>query len=105
MKVLQNNKGSRNIAKKPNLAKRKHYQAVVSVGCIVCRLHYGVHSDPCIHHLTGAGMGKRDEDRVIGLCHEHHQGNTGVHHNTKVFEEKFGTQEYLLEEMNKLIIK
>tara|TARA_R100001244_G_scaffold118658_1_gene88350 strand:- start:152 stop:433 length:282 start_codon:yes stop_codon:yes gene_type:complete len=89
---------------KVSRAIRRRYQDVVSVGCIICRLYYGVRSDPCIHHLTGSGMGKRSE-QVIGLCHEHHQGNTGVHHNTKVFEEKFGTQEYLLEEMNKLIAK
>lgn len=82
---------------------RKHYQDVVSVGCIVCRLQYGIHSDPCVHHLlSGAGMGQRSK-QVIGLCWEHHQGNTGIHHNTKVFEDKFGTEEYLLGEMNKLI--
>jgi len=82
---------------------RKHYQDVVSVGCIVCRLQYGIHSDPCVHHLLkNSGLSQRNKE-CIGLCWEHHQGNTGIHHNTKVFEDKFGTEEYLLSEMNKLI--
>jgi hypothetical protein len=46
--------------------------------------------------LTGAGMGLKSK-RFIPLCHEHHQGNQGVHHNTKLFEERFGTQEDLLD--------
>jgi hypothetical protein len=46
--------------------------------------------------LTGAGMGLKSK-RFIPLCPEHHQGNQGVHHNTKLFEERFGTQEDLLD--------
>ena len=42
-------------------------------------------------------MGLRNEKKFIGLCHLHHRGKDGVHHNKKTFEERFGTQEELYE--------
>jgi len=50
-----------------------------------------------IHHITGAGMGKKSI-HALPLCHEHHQGSQGIHHlGNKVWEEKYGSQEELLE--------
>jgi|TARA_R100000278_G_scaffold123276_1_gene112614 hypothetical protein len=89
---------------KPNKKTREYYQRLVSLGCIVCRLQYGVHSDPCIHHVRtkGLGMGQKSKD-ALPLCWEHHQGRDGVHTNTKKWEEKYGTQEELLEIVNDLL--
>ena len=57
---------------------KKHYAKVASIGCILC-LHLDRRGTPCeIHHIRRYGM-KRDNAPVIGLCPEHHRGNTGVH--------------------------
>jgi len=49
--------------------------------------------------------GKRDLAPVIGLCPEHHRGNTGVHGmGRKAFARFYGvTEEDLLEQTNLLI--
>ena len=37
-------------------------------------------------------MGRRSSHfEVIPLCHEHHQGNTGIHMDKKNFEKEYGT--------------
>ncbi len=84
------------MAKPPNKKTKQAYQRAVEFGCVVCKKHYGLRTEPTIHHLTGGGMALKSK-KFIPLCHEHHQGNQGVHHNTKVFEERFGTQEELLD--------
>lgn len=53
-------------------------------------------------------MGKKaDDENTIGLCPGHHQygnkDNPSVHGQPKLFAEKFGTQEELLEMQNALI--
>jgi|TARA_R100000322_G_scaffold170369_2_gene145421 hypothetical protein len=47
-------------------------------------------------------MGQKSKD-ALPLCWEHHQGRDGVHTNTKKWEEKYGTQEELLEIVNDLL--
>tara|TARA_Y100001937_G_scaffold87813_1_gene118834 strand:+ start:166 stop:444 length:279 start_codon:yes stop_codon:yes gene_type:complete len=81
--------------KKPNKAMREAYKRVAEKGCIVCKVFYNCYSECEIHHLTGAGMGLRSQN-FVGLCPRHHRGQDGVHHNTKKFEERFGSQESLL---------
>ena len=59
-------------------SEREHYDRVARLGCIPC-YHLGNRGTPCeIHHIRRFG-GKRDNAPVIGLCREHHRGNTGVH--------------------------
>ena len=85
------------MAKKPNKETREHYKKLVEFGCVVCEREYGVYSTPCIHHITGAGMGKKSI-HALPLCHEHHQGLQGIHHlGNRVWEEKYGSQEELLQ--------
>lgn len=75
---------------------KKHYDAVASIGCILC--HYLGHAGtPCeIHHIRRFG-GRRDTAPVIGLCPEHHRGNTGVHGlGHKGFEKHYGISEHEL---------
>lgn len=76
----------------------KHYGQIAELGCILC-LHLGWGATPCeVHHIRRHG-GKRANAPVIGLCPEHHRGNTGLHGlGVKGFEKRYGlTQEFLLE--------
>jgi hypothetical protein len=58
-------------------AQKEHYGKVAQLGCILC-VHLGYGETPCeLHHIRHGG--KRDNAPVIGLCPEHHRGNTGVH--------------------------
>jgi len=83
--------------KKPNKERKKQYEIAAQYGCVVCKVLYGVKTEAEIHHLTGAGMSLRNEDDFIPLCVNHHRGPQGVHHNTKIFEQKYGSQEKLME--------
>jgi len=87
-----------------NAAEKKHYDRLAQLGCSLCRhLSYG--ETRCeIHHIRRMG-GKRDLAPVIGLCPEHHRGNTGVHGmGRKAFARFYGvTEEDLLEQTNLLI--
>ena len=79
-----------------NISTKKHYEAVADLGCILC-YYLGNPGTPCeIHHIRRLG-GKRDNAPVIGLCPEHHRGNTGVHGlGNKGFVKRYEvTQEYL----------
>lgn len=75
---------------------KQHYEAIADFGCILC--HYLGHpGTPCeIHHIRRLG-GRRDLAPVIGLCPEHHRGDTGVHGlGNKGFVKRYEvTQEYL----------
>ena len=84
-------------------AEKVHYDKVARLGCILCKfLRYG--ETPCeIHHIRRAG--KRSNAPVIGLCPEHHRGNTGIHGlGRKGFERTYSiTEETLLEMTNELL--
>ena len=75
---------------------KEHYGKIASLGCSLCR-HLGYGATPCeIHHIRRFG-GKRDNAEVIGLCTEHHRGNTGVHGlGRKRFETRYGIDEETL---------
>jgi hypothetical protein len=82
---------------------KKHYSAVAELGCSL-RRHLGYGETPCeIHHIRRAG--KRSTAPVIGLCPEHHRGNSGVHGlGRKAFERKYEiTEEELLEQSLQLL--
>lgn len=79
-----------------NKETRKHYDEVARLGCALCRFVLGYAETPCeIHHIRRAG--KRDTAPVIGLCPEHHRGNTGIHGlGRKRFEACYSTDEETL---------
>ena len=72
--------------------------------CFVCG-RYGTE----IHHVFFGNPNRKLSDKyglVIGLCYEHHRGNSGVHHNReldlkmkrmaqKVFEQAYPEREFL----------
>lgn len=83
---------------------KEKYAKIARLGCILC-LHLGNRGTPCeIHHIRRFG-GKRANAPVIGLCIEHHRGNTGVHGlGAKGFEKHHQIgQEDLLEMTEKLL--
>lgn len=83
---------------------KKHYSAIAGLGCSLCR-HLGYGETPCeIHHIRRAG--KRDNAPVIGLCPEHHRGNTGIHGlGRKGFEGQYEvTEEALLSQSLRLLL-
>ncbi|MBK1780583.1 hypothetical protein JHL22_05075 [Advenella sp. WQ 585] len=60
---------------------RQYLGRIADFGCILCH-RLGLGATPCeIHHLRhGMGKGQRNSNfNVIGLCFEHHRGNTGYH--------------------------
>lgn len=75
---------------------KRYMGRVAALGCAICRrLGHGI-TPACVHHQrTGIGMGKRASDfNVIPLCHEHHQGMTGIHGmGRKAFERLYGVTE------------
>lgn len=86
-------------------AEKQHMNAVAQMGCCVCWKLHGPH-DPGpveLHHARhGTGMGQRSSHMdVIGLCVEHHRGNTGIHGlGTKGFTKHYGfTEADLLNEL------
>ena len=82
-------------------AERERYSAIVEIGCIICRRPAEV------HHLTGAGMGRKAPyQKTIPLCPDHHRNGgpkIAIHSGVKTWEAIFGTQEKLLERVNEEI--
>ena len=79
-------------------AERQHMNAVAQLGCAVCWRLYGPHEPGPVelhHPRHGTGMGRRASHMdVIGLCVEHHGGNSGVHLlGTKGFTKHYGFDE------------
>lgn len=91
-----------------NSIERNHYNKLVRIGCIVCRnLGYG-YSPPNIHHIRhGAGLAMKNPYwKAIPLCPNHHQhGGYGValHAGQKKFEQLYGKEEVLLDQVNKIL--
>jgi len=86
-------------------AEKELYGRISRFGCILCyHLGYRHDSGVEIHHIRRFG-GKRANAPVIGLCPEHHRGNTGVHGlGAKGFEKHYQIgQEQLLEMMENLL--
>lgn len=85
-------------------ADKEHYGKIARLGCSLCRFVLGYSGTPCeVHHIRRAG--KRDTSPVIGLCPEHHRGNSGIHGmGRKAFERYYQiTEEELLEKSLKEI--
>lgn len=81
-----------------------HLQKVADLGCVVCR-NLGFGASPAeIHHLrSGCGVAQRSSHgRAIPLCPPHHRtGGYGVaiHAGQKMWEEIYGSEEKLLEQV------
>lgn len=61
-----------------NSAEKRHVELVAEVGCVICR-QLGHGYTPCHIHHVAEGSGLRSWFAVAGLCHEHHEGRSGIH--------------------------
>ena len=88
----------------------ERFGALCDIGCIVCR-NLGLGESPAeIHHIrTGYGMSQRAPDnKTIPLCPAHHRhGGYGVayHAGPKIWQETYGTEHELLEQVNTLLVE
>lgn len=91
-----------------NKADKKRFQNLIDLGCIVCRVYLQVHTPPEIHHIFGkTRLGAHQQ--TIPLCFRHHQEGSDCkeyvsrHPHKARFEERYGTEEYLLEITNMIL--
>ena len=77
-------------------SEKELYGKIAELRCSLCR-YLGLGETECeIHHIRRFG-GKRENAEVIGLCPEHHRGNTGIHGlGRKGFEARYGIDEQTL---------
>lgn len=88
----------------------KWMSLIISFGCIACYVQTGIRGTPaCVHHITDGGR-RKGHLFTIPLCDPgHHKnvqpgsGKEPFHHNKRVFEATYGTQERLLEMMRKIL--
>lgn len=87
---------------------KEHYAKLSQMGCCVCLREGLGYTQPTIHHVRcHAGMGMKCHwSQAIPLCPLHHQhGGYGIalHAGQKAFEERYGTEEELLEYVTELL--
>jgi hypothetical protein len=88
-------------------AKAKWRNQLASLMCVVGRRHGGCEGRLNLHHVA-EGSGLRHDYGLVPLCHEHHQGQAGLHGmGTKNFirlyrppgESEYGLLCWLLEDL------
>lgn len=80
-------------------AEREYHNSVASLGCVICG------RPASIHHVRETGE-PRDHMKVIPLCHDHHQGENGIHTlGKKWWSEIFGTEAEMLKKIESQLHK
>lgn len=84
----------------PTKLQRTRFDAVANLGCIIPDCNHAA----CIHHCeTGMG-GRKNHDRVLPLCYDHHQGKEGIHTlSRRVWQKKFGTEQELMDRVSSML--
>jgi hypothetical protein len=86
------------MAKAPTKAQRARWDKMREHGCMICGGMAAIH-----HCETGMG-GRKNHDKVIPLCHYHHQGEQGIHSMARrPWQETYGTEQELMARINKII--
>lgn len=73
-------------------SEKEHKKKLSQMGCVLCIKIYGDHDsgEVQLHHLRSSGWGKGGYETLIPLCHNHHQGDEGIHTlGTKAWERYF----------------
>ena len=88
------------MANAPTRAQRRRWTEIAYMGCIIC-------GGPAeVHHIhTGAG-GRKNHDKTIALCFQHHTGKKhGIHGDLqrRGFEAIHGTEAELLSKTEQLL--
>jgi len=77
-------------------AEREHMSKVASLGCWICQRPANV------HHIRpiGLGIGRRSSHYdTIPLCYDHHQGQFSIHNCKQQFEDRYGKETFILQEV------
>ena len=75
------------MANTPTAAQKRHFGRVAALGCRACAiLGYGDDCECEIHHVQDGMFGKRDHDKIIGLCPRHHRNGKFAVHNMSADE-------------------
>lgn len=59
----------------PTAEEKRHIEQVAALGCLACGRPANVHH---VMHAPGKTR-RRDHRFIVPLCHDHHQGDLGVH--------------------------
>lgn len=92
----------------PTACEKRHMDAVQQLGCIVCLLDMNKYTPAEIHHITGK-TSPGAHFNILPLCNLHHRGQndnslyTSRHPYKKRFEARYGAEEYLKEQVDKLL--
>ena len=93
----------------PTKSEKEYHDKVASLGCIACRID-GYHNPLVSIHHTAGRTKKGAHMQVLGLCAGHHQDGTGndksmiaVHPYKARFQQKYGSQQSLIEKTNQLL--
>jgi hypothetical protein len=92
----------------PNKQEKMWMNSLTQLGCIVCRIHYQCETPAEVHHIDGKTKPEAHL-KTIPLCFRHHR--EGVNNDLYVsrhpfkyeFEERYGTEESLLQKVKELI--
>ena len=91
-------------------SEKERMAAISRTPCIVCLIHFFVESPAEVHHLMDTGR-RRGHKFTIPLCVPHHREglNTlhtvSVHPYKKEFNNRYGSDDFLLDETNKIIME
>lgn len=98
--VYQKGEKRGNTRNTPTREQRDRWTRLCALGCIIS----GCGNAPNIHHCaTGAG-GRKDHNKVLPLCHRHHQGDLGIHTlSRRVWEPIYGTEQELMDKAERLL--
>ena len=92
----------------PTSAERQWLNAIVGLGCIVCRNDKGCFTEAAVHHINGKTK-PGAHFKTLPLCFLHHQGGADCHeyvsrHPYKArFEQRYGTEQALLEQCREIL--
>lgn len=77
-------------AKAPTKAQRERWSRIAELGCLVCGAY-----QVTLHHLYCGAGGRKDHDKVVPLCIEHHLGREGI--DGRVMSKKQWQAKYMTE--------
>lgn len=92
--------------KTPTKAEKKRIDAICEFGCIVCYLYLDIYSPALPHHIDGKTKpGAHYKTIPLDSPHHDYGGREGeaLHKNKYQFVKRFGSELYLLEQINELI--
>jgi len=94
--------------KAPTKKQRLRWGKIADLGCIIQILTHTqqCQGDTTIHHCGTGGGGRKNHDKVIGLCWRHHIGDLGIdgkRMSKGAWQELYRSEEYLLHKTAKLL--